>query len=365
MVDAGFNVRHPVLANEQYLDCGSFVMAFSFTTEELDYYNQNAFHPSNCDESPASLEEMRRKLQKEPESVHWSFKGMSSAPVEAILVGHSQCLQLILEAGADIKKLSEGHDLLHYAYMSVHENRVDCIKILNLLGKYGYPFSADSDGQLKSPFQLLLAIRSNYPDVLQCLLENGAVPESMSISDTGKKSVVLMIPDLTPLTLAVRYRNMNCYRLLMLYNACHKVYNHADLFNKRYVEFPIPIYLINTYASIPLNHGCTLKEILQQFIDFGGNLWAKATKRLPGYAWNLPHICEPGQTALDYLQTNPNLLSLLPEGVETEIQQLMQTPMTLKQIGRLAVRQCMGKNYVRNIKHLEVPAELKIYLQFL
>lgn len=51
-------------------------------------------------------------------------------------------------------------------------------------------------------------------------------------------------------------------------------------------------------------------------------------------------------------------------GIKLKIKKLISNPLSLCEISRLVIRNCISKNYVESIEKLEVPVDLQSFLRF-
>ncbi|KAF4521959.1 hypothetical protein B566_EDAN009487 [Ephemera danica] len=307
--------------------------------QTLDHMSVEMLHDYDCTESDDCLLRMQRVLNQDPLSLERKREiqdtggsitcdGRQSPLHDAVSKGHIKCIKFLLENGARVNSLTtlRSNTVLHTLY-ETHEYSQQRLEILTLLLQYGFSCSLEDAGEyaLKS---------ATAADEVSLLLNHGAIllgSELRNLLYEVWLSYDLQLVKLYLLTyskrinLAIGYQDLcqglvqQCYKKMIL-------------------------------AKVPLDV-CHQKllEALKLYKAFGGK-------------FPVCQSADPDQDLMQYLICFQHRRHF--DGIVSRIETLVSNPMSLKEISRLAVRKCIQKNYLENIKQLEAPEDLQPFLRF-
>ncbi|XP_062239321.1 ankyrin repeat and SOCS box protein 13-like [Platichthys flesus] len=220
---------------------------------------------------------------------------------EACLSGHTQCVRLLLDAGAqvDARNVDGGTPLCD----ACSAGNLECVSLLLERGAMANPALTS---RTASP--LIEACVSGNSDCVKLLIAEGACLESYDLY-LG-----------TPLHVACVNKHTDCVKVLL--NAGAKV-NAARLHNT------------------PLHHAAKNKrvEMIQTLVEYGANIYARDQNDRKPVDYTTPGT--PSAACLKFYET---------------------TPMSLQELGRLAVRQTLGTDGLKAVDQLDIP---KLLISFL
>ncbi|KAF4521955.1 hypothetical protein B566_EDAN009483 [Ephemera danica] len=317
----------------------------------VDHILIERLHTCDCNESDECLLKMQRLLIRDPCSLERraDIRDVSGSLIDkrncsplhdAISKGHMKCIKFLLERGAKVTSIasfSRG-TILHTLYIMRpmhHSSKYDTstrrLAILKLLLKYGVSrvFQQKQSGS----FALRMASILNEPDEVALLFQHGATMHHLET-----QSVILN---------AWKCYNLQLVKLFFLHYS-HQFYIPGP--QSLYQELIQHCYIKMVLPGVPLRlcHE-KLLEALQLYKAFGGKFGV--------HPWKYPN-----HNLLRYLEGYKRKRHFT--GVISRIKTLISNPLSLKEISRLVVFKCVCKDYVENIKKLEVHVDLQPFLRF-
>lgn len=306
---------------------------------------------------------------------------------DAARMGHMNCVKFMVESGASINKISpiceHGINVLHFANtFCVVTKSFDLLKYLIEIGA-----NPNIMYQNKIIADLIeLPAENGFNEFLKFLLENECVPEDLEVTEDFKLRPLLIptIDHLKPskcitgemlppeprtsaLTKGLREGNVEAFRLLLFYGASNVIYFYTTTVDddKSMTFYSIPHFILQALMDIP---DITTEDMMYAFMVyqmFGGNMWTTMNK--DANLWVTEEDPSPEvrctETALTYLRRKPAIKTCFP-GLEEGLEKMMEGPISLKALSRVAVRKAMGRHMWRNISKLDIPQELSHYLHF-
>jgi len=242
------------------------------------------------------LELVQQELARPAVQLNSRVRPFLATPLRlAATAGRLECLQALLEAGADVSCLDKkAQTPLFVALVNQHW---ECARALLAAG-------ADPNGSpanLCSPLSIMCQ-RGFYPG-LRLLCEFGADTEDLLRLLAG-------LPG-RPITSTVTYHHLECFALLLLVGA------QPDLSNYRYLGLPHSVHAQSSVPHAIIKYRCP-PEFVFLYREFGGDLWLRD---------------ERGELAGEEGEEAP-ALNLL--------RQFQETPLPLQSLCRLRVRRALG-----------------------
>jgi ankyrin repeat protein len=319
-------------------------------------------HSKDCRNEDKDVERMKNSLGDSLEILeqHLAIPSpwQSNSPLPMLLYNiiaaqHINCLKFILKVG------KVNTIVLNTAFSFVRQNSNDSENYINmmelLLQSGACPNHYSNNDMTFSTDWLFLAIDNGYMNEFRLLLEYGAETEDQEILDDG---TLKRLDDgrTSPLTHAISHCNTEALKLLLLHKASTQVFFEYHVHG--YVQYSIPHFILYNYYESE-----EALQILKIYHDFGGNLWSIDSFGHPytNMIVNIPDVVE-NENILEAIQNRPALQN--HRNIINSLEDLMKNPPSLCSLTRIVIKNNMCRNYWKNIKTLELPRELKQYLQY-
>ncbi|CAB3385666.1 Hypothetical predicted protein [Cloeon dipterum] len=284
----------------------------------------------------------------------------------AIKSGHFNCVESLLNAGIDVngEYCNSGQraqvDFPKTALVTaILKNRFNVVKLLVSRGARVNPLPSDDDDNLFR-YPLFHALNRDNPEMVTLLIELGADPNrhpagrhGISLTElalqTGRKKIFKILVEngarvtkpYSYLTLAVSRRDMDTFKCLIKHDAFlnrHRRFEEDDGLDPNSVLLSVLEAHIKSSNCFTRQNVTTFLNVLKQF---GFNFWSPQVDGM-----------------LDNLRNKG-----LPDIVD-EISNLRSRMQTLKEIARVAIQRNMGVELPRQVKHMNLPQELRRYLAY-
>jgi hypothetical protein len=296
---------------------------------------------------------MRKRLEEDPESLTRlpgpNDPAFNSIPLmNAISVLHIDCVKFLLEAGSNPNTVDtsfNNNPLIMALHIQATLNFTgDCLnkveQIIELLIMHGASrFVPHLNPPISKCTYLDYAVQSTGWKLTEMLIEHGCHIENLVI-DSEKRCISRNRK--IPISTAIKHKNVKALQLLLLHGATVSFY-----FDVPFLPFKISHFIMKSYISDMKEGKITgVIEVLKTCKLHGVNLWEEDGSR---------NILEKLQQQEWFANNNE---------LETEVETLMKTPLSLQSQCRLVFKKCFGKKYCDRIEMLPLPQDIIVLLQF-
>jgi ankyrin repeat protein len=273
----------------------------------------------------------------------------------AILMKHVKCAQLLLESGANPNLYdTERHTnpmLLTLMDLDKDLNSAALRKteiLVELLIKHGVHAEVPSENVKISSFQYLLyAVHCNKSvSITKMLLEHGCKFENFN-KDSQDRDIMTSLCS-TSLRDAIIHRNIESFKLLLLYNASTCFYfPYSDK------PFPIASFIVDSHLMEMLNDDIhNIQQFLYVYYLHGGNFWILVPNEANNQFSTIPQRIK----SYNFPPSAKQLVS--------NIEHYMTTPLSLQSHCRLALKKTFRREYCQKIELLPLPKDIISFLRF-
>lgn len=303
-------------------------------------------HPEKCQETAMDINKMQQIIVDDPASLrrcgYFDKTGNSyiwTPPLHSACQSlHKNCVKFLLDSGSRLDQLCKnGNSVLHYIFKDKNylDNKIQILDILQLLIK-----------KLSNTNRIYKQDHIMYSDMIKMIEEGANEPVKMLLECGEFKANVKeldcnLMERNSPFIAAIEAGNIDAMKLLLMHGV-----KLANFIRYGHNKYSLPIYVIHTYQNPQ-----TALLVLKIFRCFGGNL--KTTHQMENSDFE--------ETIMQALHSKQD--SCWVQEIGSDIQELMDTPLSMQENVRLSIWKSLGTKYWDDICKLGYPKEIESYLK--